>query len=85
VPQLFLDDLRVYVLGKQERGAGVPEVVEPDYGWPGSLQVRRRQAGCVAARLLHNGLGQYWPHFLFRKFYLQNSEFSEWTRGDSNP
>jgi hypothetical protein len=25
----------------------------------------------VAARLLHNGLGHYWHHFLFRKFYLQ--------------
>jgi hypothetical protein len=32
VLQLFLDDLRVYVFGKQERGAGVPEVVGPDYG-----------------------------------------------------
>jgi hypothetical protein len=35
VPEHLGDDLRVYALRQQQRGAGVPEVVEADLRQPG--------------------------------------------------
>ena len=38
--QEFLDELGMLVLGEQDRGAGVPEVVEADLGHIGLFQER---------------------------------------------
>ena len=54
-------------------------------GVPHVFDERLRYARRVAARLLHNSLGQCSLYSLFSEFYLQICRKREWTRGDSNP